>query len=100
MRRETVGANWNVIGLTDQGRSLIERHVYRPYSELTIHQKTSFGDRDGNGDVHSTDKGTASTICTATARVRAVTTKNGVGHRSYGSGEVWRRLVRSFLLRA
>ena len=59
-------ANWNVIGLTDQGGSLVERHVYRPYGELTIHQETSFGDRDGDGDVDSTDKGTVGTTCTGT----------------------------------
>jgi RHS repeat-associated protein len=59
-------ANWNVIGLTDLGGGLVERHVYRPYGEITIHQETSFGDRDADGDVDSTDKGTVGTTCTGT----------------------------------
>jgi hypothetical protein len=59
-------ANWNVIGMTDLGGSLVERHVYRPFGELTINHETSFGDRDGDGDVDSTDKGTPGTDCTGT----------------------------------
>jgi RHS repeat-associated protein len=59
-------ANWNVIGLTDQGRHVVERSVYTPYGELTIHQDTSYGDRDGDQDVDSTDKGTVGTTCPGT----------------------------------
>ena len=59
-------ANWNVIGLTDLGGSLVERYVYTPYGELTDHQETGYGDRDGDGDVDSTDKGTPGVDCTGT----------------------------------
>ncbi len=59
-------ANWNVIGLTDLGGRLVERHLYTPYGELTVHQATGFGDRDGDSDVDSTDKGTPGTTCTGT----------------------------------
>ncbi len=59
-------ANWNVIGLTDLGGSLVERHVYRPYGEITVNQETGYGDRDGDGDVDATDKGTPGTDCTGT----------------------------------
>jgi len=59
-------ANWNVIGLTDLGGHLIERYVYTPYGELTVHQITGYGDRDGDGDVDSDDKGTPGTDCTGT----------------------------------
>jgi RHS repeat-associated protein len=59
-------ANWNVIGLTDLGRHVVERYVYTPYGELIVHQDTGFGDRDGDGDVDSTDKGTVGTTCTGT----------------------------------
>jgi RHS repeat-associated protein len=59
-------ANWNVIGTTDLGRKLVERYVYSPYGELTVHQSTGYGDRDGDGDVDSTDKGTVGTTCTGT----------------------------------
>lgn len=59
-------ANWNVIGMTDLGRHLVERDVYSPYGELTVHQSTGYGDRDGDGDVDSTDKGTVGTTCTGT----------------------------------
>ncbi len=48
--------DWNVIGLTDLGGSLVERSVYRPYVEVTVNQETGYGDRDG--DVDATDKGT------------------------------------------
>jgi RHS repeat-associated protein len=58
--------NWNVIGTTDLGRKLVERYVYSPYGELTVDQKTGFGDRDGDGDVDSTDKGTVGVTCTGT----------------------------------
>jgi RHS repeat-associated protein len=58
--------NWNVIGLTDLGRHVVERYVYTPYGELIVHQDTGFGDRDGDGDVDSTDKGTVGTTCTGT----------------------------------
>ncbi len=86
--RTTGGANWNVIGLIlDSPRqakpacceatppqsgvrrvkdSLVERHTYTPYGILTIDQETSFGDRDADGDVDSTDKGTPGTDCTGT----------------------------------
>jgi len=59
-------ANWNVIALTDLGGSIVERNVYTPYGEVTVHQETSYGDRDGDGDVDSTDKGTVGTTCTGT----------------------------------
>jgi hypothetical protein len=64
--RKARHANWNVIGLTDLGGSLVERHVYRPYGEVTVNQETSYGDRDGDGDVDATDKGTPGTDCTGT----------------------------------
>jgi RHS repeat-associated protein len=59
-------ANWNVVGLTDLGGHLVERYVYSPYGELIVHQSTGYGDRDGDGDVDSTDKGTVGTTCTGT----------------------------------
>lgn len=59
-------ANWNVIGTTDLGRHVVERNVYTPYGELTVHQDTGFGDRDGDQDVDATDKGTVGTTCTGT----------------------------------
>jgi RHS repeat-associated protein len=59
-------ANWNVTGLTDLGGSIVERYVYTPYGELTVHQDTGYGDRDGDQDVDSTDKGTVGTTCTGT----------------------------------
>ena len=65
-RRTNGGANWNVIGLTDLGGHLVERYVYTPYGELTVDQVTGYGDRDGDGDVDSTDKGTPGTDCTGT----------------------------------
>jgi RHS repeat-associated protein len=55
-----------VIGLTDMAGRLVERYVYTPYGELTVHQHTSFGDRDGDYDVDSTDKGTVGSTCTGT----------------------------------
>jgi len=39
-------ANWNVIALTDQGGSVVERYLYKPYGQMTVHQLTSYGDRD------------------------------------------------------
>ena len=59
-------ANWNVIALTDLGGHVVERYSYTPYGELTVDQLTSFGDRDGDGDVDSTDKGSVGTTCTGT----------------------------------
>jgi len=59
-------ANWNVIGTTDLGRHVVERNIYTPYGELMVHQDTGFGDRDGDQDVDSTDKGTPGTTCTGT----------------------------------
>jgi len=59
-------ANWNVIALTDLGGSVVERNIYTPYGELTVHQETGYGDRDGDQDVDSTDKGTVGTTCTGT----------------------------------
>ena len=53
-------ANWNVIALTDLGGSVVERYVYKPYGEVTVHQDT------GYGDVDSTDKGTVGSTCTGT----------------------------------
>ena len=59
-------ANWNVVALTDLGTHLVERYVYTPYGELIVEQETSFGDRDGDADVDSTDKGTPGSTCTGT----------------------------------
>ena len=59
-------ANWNVIAATDLGGSVVERYVQTPYGELTVHQETSYGDRDGDQDVDSTDKGTPGSTCTGT----------------------------------
>jgi RHS repeat-associated protein len=64
--REGSVKDWNVIGLTDLGGSLVERHVYRPYGEVTVNQETGYGDRDGDGDVDATDKGTPGTDSTGT----------------------------------
>ena len=38
-------ANWNVIALTDLGGSVVERYIYTPSGQLTVHQETSYGDR-------------------------------------------------------
>jgi len=59
-------ANWNVIGLTDLGGHLVERYVLTPYGEVTVYQETGYGDRDGDGDVDATDKGTPGSTCTGT----------------------------------
>jgi len=59
-------ANWNVIGLTDLGHHLVEHYKYTPYGELTVDQDTGYGDRDGDGIVNSTDKGTVGVTCTGT----------------------------------
>ena len=59
-------ANWNVIALTDLGGSVVERYIYTPYGEIQVHQETGYGDRDGDGDVDATDKGTPGTTCTGT----------------------------------
>ena len=50
----------------DFGGHLVERYIYSPYGELIVHQSTGFGDRDGDGNVNSTDKGTPGTTCTGT----------------------------------
>jgi len=54
--RTSGGSNWNVLALTDMGGSVVERYVYTPYGEVTVHQNTSWGDYDGDGDVDSADK--------------------------------------------
>jgi RHS repeat-associated protein len=59
-------ANFNVIGVTDLGGNFIERYVLEPYGELTVHQLSSYGDRDGDGEVDSVDKGTPGVTCTGT----------------------------------
>jgi RHS repeat-associated protein len=65
-------ANWNVIAATDMRAAgggiakIVERYVYTPYGEVNVFQETSFGDRDGDEDVDSTDKGTVGTTCTGT----------------------------------
>ena len=59
-------ANWNVIALTDLGGSVVERYVYTPYGQVTVHQETSYGDRDGDQDVDSIDKGIPGITCTGT----------------------------------
>ena len=55
-----------MVALTDLGTHLVERYVYTPYGELIGEQETSFGDRDGDADVDSTDKGTPGSTCTGT----------------------------------
>ena len=81
-------ANWNVIGLILDSPhpasrefarggcglgparrvkdSVVERYGYTPYGELTVNQDTGYGDRDGDGDVDATDKGTPGSTCTGT----------------------------------
>ena len=59
-------ANWNVIALTDLGGNVVERYTYTPYGQMTVQQVTSYGDRDGDRVVDSTDKGTPGTTCTGT----------------------------------
>jgi RHS repeat-associated protein len=59
-------ANWNVIGTTDMGRRVLEHNVLSPYGQLAVNQETGFGDRDGDSDVDSTDKGTVGVTCTGT----------------------------------
>ena len=54
------------MALTDLGIHLVERYVYTPYGQVTVHQETGYGDRDGDKDVDSTDKGTPGTDCTGT----------------------------------
>jgi RHS repeat-associated protein len=56
----------NIVALTDLGGSIVERYAYTPYGELTVHQDTSYGDRDGDQDVDSADKGTVGSTCTGT----------------------------------
>jgi RHS repeat-associated protein len=58
--------NWNVIGTTDMGRHVLEHNVLSPYGQLAVNQETGFGDRDGDSDVDSTDKGTVGVTCTGT----------------------------------
>ncbi|MCO6439168.1 MAG: hypothetical protein J5J06_18920 [Phycisphaerae bacterium] len=65
-KRAAGGANWNVIATTNLGGNLMEHYVYEPYGSLTVNQSTSWGDRDGDGDVDSTDKGTVGVTCTGT----------------------------------
>jgi RHS repeat-associated protein len=68
----TGGANWNVIALTDLGGSVVERYVYTPYGQVTVHQGerdqggSVNAEADGDGDVDSTDKGTPGTTCPGT----------------------------------
>lgn len=52
-------ANWNVIGLSDMGGTLVERNVYKPYGEVTVHTETGYGDYTGDGKVNSTDRAAA-----------------------------------------
>jgi hypothetical protein len=47
--------DWNVVGLTDLGGRLVERYVYRPYGEVTVHQLGGYADYDG--DVDANDRG-------------------------------------------
>lgn len=49
---------------SDCCQSPIEWYVYSPYGELIVHQSTGYGDRDGDGTVDSTDKGTPGSTCT------------------------------------
>ena len=59
-------ANWNVVALTDMGGNVLERYEYTPYGQFTVHEVTGFGDRDGDGVVDATDKGTPGVTCTGT----------------------------------
>lgn len=59
-------ANWNVIGVSDLGGRVVERYAYSPYGQVTVFQETGFGDRDGDGDVDATDKGSVGSTCTGT----------------------------------
>ena len=59
-------ANWNVIALTDMGGHMLERYEYTLYGQFTAHEVTGYGDRDGDGVVNSTDKGTPGTTCSGT----------------------------------
>ena len=59
-------ANWNVVALTDLGGSVVERYVYTPYGQVTVHQETAYGDRDGDHVVDATDKGAPGITCTGT----------------------------------
>jgi len=80
-------ANWNVIGMTDLGGSLVERYKYNPYGQFTIDQHTGYGDRDGDGDVNATDKGTPGTTCTIITGACRMTTLHGhasVAHATLG----------------
>ena len=52
-------ANWNIIGLTDQGGNVVERCTYTPYGTPTFNPETSFGDWDGDRDVDATDRAAA-----------------------------------------
>ena len=47
--RATGGANWNIVGLTDLGGSVVERYVYTPYGQVSVHQ----GERDQCGSVNA-----------------------------------------------
>jgi RHS repeat-associated protein len=63
--------NWNVIALTDLGGKLVERYVYTPYGQVSVFQESGFGDREGDQDVDSTDKGTPGSTCSGGAFVGA-----------------------------
>ncbi len=59
-------ANWNIVGLTDLGGRVGESYVNTPYGPVTVHQGERdqcgsvnvYGDRNGDQDVDSTNKGT------------------------------------------
>jgi hypothetical protein len=51
--------DWSVIALTDLGGSLVERYIYAPYGEPTVHEETAPGDYDGDQDLDSTDRAAA-----------------------------------------
>ena len=52
--------NWNVGSLTDLCGSVVERYIYTPYGQVTMHQETGYGDYGGDHDVDQLDRNTIS----------------------------------------
>ena len=73
-RNSIVPRRGSGVSRTDLGHHLVEHYKYTPYGELTVDQDegdqggslNSYGDRDGDGIVNSTDKGTVGVTCTGT----------------------------------